>query len=566
MSEFLGKEATIQIVDRRKGGWGHINVDHIIQGDRPRSSQEVTRQIRIDKRYLHLPVTTGAPKRRMSFVVDGQVVRDFEIEYAITRPQFHVFADVSAFKGKTLTVKTRLPKGGLDAITASDALPEADTLYREKDRPQFHFTSRRGWLNDPNGLVYHDGVWHLFYQHNPYGWAWGNMHWGHATSRDLVHWREGPIALYPPKWGDWAFSGSAVVDSGNTSGWGTADKPPLVAAFTSTGRGECIVSSTDGGTTWQEYEGNPVVRHNGRDPRLLWHAASKQWVMAVYDEDGKPPTGSNRDIAFYTSPDLKKWTFQSRIVGYFECPDLFELPIDGDAKDTRWVLYAADGRYQLGRFDGKTFTPEGDKGQVWHGRFYAAQTFSNAPAGRRVQIGWGSGVEFPGMPFNQQMALPVELTLHRDGKTVRMHARPVRELETLRTNVKRWKDVTVRPAENPLGAVSGELFELVAEIDPGKAATVGFRLGDVPLTWHADRGRLECGGVSAPLPLEKGRLRLHVFVDRGSIEVFGNGGRVALSVPSRAGDRPRPVTAFATGADATIVGLEMHRLRSIWTK
>src|SRR5262249_39796906 len=160
------------------------------------------------------------------------------------------------------------------------------------------------------------------------------------------------IALYPKKYDDWAFSGSAVVDRDNTSGFGIAEKPAIVAAFTSTGRGECIVFSNDRGRTWKGYEGNPVVKHGGRDPRLLWHRASKQWVMAVYDEaEGK------RWIAFHTSPDLKKWTYRSRIEGYFECPDLLELPVAGKKGESKWVLYAADGKYALGSFDGKEFNP-----------------------------------------------------------------------------------------------------------------------------------------------------------------------------------------------------------------
>src|SRR5207253_1076061 len=154
-----------------------------------------------------------------------------------------------------------------------------------------------------------------------------NMHWGHAVSQDLVHWQELPIALYPRQHGDWCFSGSAVVDHDNTSGWRTGKQPLLVCAFTSTGRGECIAYSNDLGRTWTEHIGNPVVKHNGRDPKLIWHAPSSQWVMAVYDENGQA-----RDVAFYTSPDLKKWKYQSRVGDFFECPDLFSLAVDGDAK------------------------------------------------------------------------------------------------------------------------------------------------------------------------------------------------------------------------------------------
>ena len=375
VGEFDGKKGVIQIVDDATGGWGHINIDHIVQSDRKRTSEPARREVRVDRDYLNLPVKNGAARRRMRFEVGGKTVREFDIELAEGTPDFWAFADVSPFRGQKLVIETKLPDGSkaLDAITLSDTITGAADLYREKYRPQFHFTSRRGWLNDPNGLVFADGEWHLFYQHNPYGWAWGNMHWGHAVSRDLFRWHELPVALTPHRYDDWCFSGSAVVDRDNTSGWQMGMEPLLVCAYTSTGRGECIAYSNDRGRTWTEYDGNPVVKHAGRDPKLIWHGATKKWVMAVYDE-----TGGSRAVAFHTSPDLKKWKFQSRIEDFYECPDLYPLPVDGDAKNTRWILSAADGRYLIGQFDGTKFVKESGKHQVWHGNFYAAQTFDSA--------------------------------------------------------------------------------------------------------------------------------------------------------------------------------------------
>ncbi|MBP8953815.1 MAG: DUF4980 domain-containing protein, partial [Armatimonadetes bacterium] len=168
-----------------------------------------------ERRYLNLPVRNGAPKQRVSLTIDGTVVREFEIELAEGEPDFWVFLDLAPFQGNTGTLRL-LDKprdsAGLDAVTQDDEIRGAEDLYRERYRPQFHFTSRRGWNNDPNGLVYFDGEYHLFYQHNPYGWGWGNMHWGHAVSPDLVHWREVGIAIYPHNYGDWVFSGSAAID------------------------------------------------------------------------------------------------------------------------------------------------------------------------------------------------------------------------------------------------------------------------------------------------------------------------------------------------------------------
>jgi fructan beta-fructosidase len=563
VKEFEGEQAVIEIVDKHTGGWGHINVDHILHSDTEKQPKgPLTRQLTVSKRYLLVPVKTGAPKRVVSIADGKDVIHQFDVELAEGEPSFWAFVDAAALKGKALTIEARLPgdSKALDRITQGDEI-NGEALYAEKQRPQFHFTSRRGWLNDPNGLVFHDGEWHLFYQHNPYGWDWGNMHWGHAVSKDLVCWKELPIALYPKKYGDWAFSGSAVVDRDNTSGFGTAEKPTLVAAFTSTGRGECIVYSTDRGRTWQEFDGNPVVKHAGRDPRLLWHAASKQWAMAVYDEaEGK------RWIAFHTSPDLKKWTYRSRIEGYFECPDLFELPVAGKKGESKWVLYAADGKYALGSFDGQEFKPDGGKHTLWHGNFYAAQTFSNVPDGRRIQIGWGQGITFPEMPFNQQMTVPCRLTLRASGDGARMVAEPVKELESLRGEKHRVTDVTLKPGENPLNKVKGELLDIVAELHVGDAEAVGLTVRGTPITFDVKKLVLTCKHVSAPLKLDDGVLKLRILVDRGSIEIFAQDGAMAMSVHALAPAENKSVEAFARGGSAKIKTLDVFEMKSAWGK
>jgi fructan beta-fructosidase len=554
VSEFEGKRAVIEIVDHETGGWGHISVDHIVQADRKKAAEPLTRDIRVEKRYLHLPVQNGAPKRRMKFEVDGKTVREFEIELAEDRTDFHTFAEVLAFRGKAVRVSASLPADSkaLDAITASDDPPAPDTVYEEKLRPRFHFTSRRGWLNDPNGLVFDGEDWHLFYQHNPYGREWGNMHWGHAASPDLVRWKEQGIALYPRAFGDWAFSGSAVLDTDNTSGFGTRDGPPLVLAYTSTGRGECIAYSTDRGRTWTEYDRNPVVKHSGRDPKLVWYAPGKHWVMAVYDE----PKGKRR-IAFYTSPDLKAWTFRSAIDDFFECPDLFRLPVLGE-KGARWVLYAADGKYLIGSFDGKAFTRESGKHQLWYGNFYAAQTFDNAPDGRRIQVGWAQGVTFPGMPFNQQMTVPVELSLRKTPDGVRMRAWPITELGKLvedqieRSQVKLSRNavpVVKRMAEGQLRlefkSPMGELRARVCGLD---------------VVYDGTKAELRVGKIVAPLQPIDGKVLLSVYVDRGSVEVFGNVGHVAVSAAYIGPEKETTATVAGDGE----VNVVWWPMKSAW--
>jgi fructan beta-fructosidase len=495
-------------------------------------------------------------------------------------------------------VKALLPAGSkaLDALKLSDDVPDTEKLYREKHRPLFHFTSRVGWLNDPNGLVYANGEWHLFYQHNPFGREWGNMHWGHAVSPDLLHWKEEGIALYPKKYGDWAFSGSAVFDKENTSGFGTKEKPPLVLAYTSTGRGECVAYSLDRGRTWREHLGNPVVKHEGRDPKLVWYEKGKHWVMAVYDEDQK-----KQWIAFYTSPDLKKWTFASRIEGFFECPDLFELPLPnvqlkGGPPDTKWVLYAADGKYLTGDFDGKVFKPDSrEKKQLWHGNFYAAQTFDNAPLPppffgsgippvqwpRRVQIGWARGVTFPGTAFNQQMTIPVTLHLSTASGEPKLVAhpidlQPVREKEPARkinlpgsTFSRNGKAGEQRfPLADKLDA-----FELWAEIDVGTATGVGFDLRGTKLLYDPKKQTLTCKGVTAPVTMTNPinekltkRLRLRVLVDRGSVEVFADGGLVAMSVAAIPDEKNDAAALVWSGGDVTVDQFYVYRIKSSWGK
>lgn len=336
--------------------------------------------------------------------------------------------------------------------------------------------------------------------------------------------------------------------------------PLLVCAFTSTGRGECIAYSNDGGRSWTEYDGNPVVKHAGRDPKLIWHAPSKKWIMAVYDE-----TRGKRDVAFYASADLKKWEYQSRIEGFFECPDLYSLPVDGNAKNVKWVLSAADGHYLIGQFDGTKFVKESGKHQVWYGNFYAAQTYDNAPDGRRIQIGWGNGIAFPGMPFNQQMTVPVELTLRTTEGGVRLFAMPVKELASLHDKKQSWKQLALKPGDDPLNEIKGELFDIRTEVQVGSAEQIIFSVRGVPVIYDPKKGELSCQGKAAPLkPRKDGSVRLQILVDRGSVEVFGNDGRVALSAGVLIAVDNRSLALTVKGGTAKVREMEVNTLRSAW--
>ncbi len=547
-----------------------IQTDHKLPG----VLTNAHREFMVQNRYLNMQVKNGAPKRKVSFLAGGQIEREFEIELANSEPDFWVFLDLAPFKGKQAAVTVdRLPEDShaLSSMEQADHLKGAEDLYHEKLRPQFHFSSERGWNNDPNGLVYYAGEYHLFYQHNPYGWDWGNMHWGHAVSADLVHWKELPIALYPRQFGDWAFSGSAVVDKQNTAGWKSGPEDVLVAAFTSTGRGECVTYSQDRGRTWREFSGNPVVKHNGRDPKLVWYEPTRRWVMCLYDE-----ISSNGYIAFYTSPDLKDWQFQSRIEGFYECPDMFELTVDapatgdlgpaGSRRTKKWVLTAGSSEYRIGEFDGTKFIPETPKLPGHRGRgFYAAQTYSDIPSkdGRRIQIGWGQ-MPAPGMPFNQMMTFPCELTLRAMEEGTRLCFQPIKELSKLHGSKHSFKHQHIKPGENPLSNVQGELFDIRAEFEPGDAAQFGFNVRGTEVTFDAQKQELGCQGIKMPLRLLGGKVRLQILADRTSFEIFGNDGVAYMPMPVISKAEDKTLAVFARGGTATANAIEIFELRSAW--
>jgi sucrose-6-phosphate hydrolase SacC (GH32 family) len=569
VSDLRGQTARLRVVDEATGGWGHVNVDHVVFTDKkpPALLRDASRELVAAKRYLRFPVKNGGTMRRVMVLASGRAVREFDIELADAAPDWWAPLDISAWAGKPLTVRVdRLPSDSkaLTSLAQSDART-AENVYRERLRPGFHFSPAFGWTNDPNGLVYLDGEYHLFFQHNPYGTKWGNMHWGHAVSRDLVHWRERGEALYPDALGP-MFSGSAVVDRGNTSGFGKANRPPLVLAYTAAGTPtvQCLAYSTDDGRSFTKYAKNPVVKQitpGNRDPKILWHAPTKRWVMVLYVEKNKKHT-----IHFLTSPNLKDWQVTDVVDGFFECPDLFELPVEGDAKARHWVLTAADSGYRLGDFDGRTFTPRTPKLPGHRGKgFYAAQTFSDIPAtdGRRVQVGWFQAPA-PGMPFNQAMTVPLVLKLLPTPYGPRLAWSPVRELEALRTKSHHAGPLTLKPGGEPLKNAGGELLDVRAEFTPGDATTTTFTVRGVPIVYDAKKQELSVAGHRAPAPLRDGKQRLAILVDRTGVEVFASDGLTYIPLPVIPKAADRAVTVRATGGAVRFDTLDVHELRSIW--
>ena len=460
---------------------------------------------------------------------------------------------------------------GLALLLAATVYSQTAT-YDEPYRPQFHFTPEINWTNDPNGLVYHEGEWHIFYQYNPFGDLWGHMSWGHAVSPDLLRWKHLSVAI-PEKDGIMAFSGSAVVDHRNTSGFGTNGTAPLIAIYTSrteTDQHQSIAYSNDRGRNWSLYEGNPVIDIDDpafRDPKVLWHEPTQRWIMAVV-------LANRRKVRFYGSPDLKEWTRLSEFgpegahpVRNWECPDLFEMPIEGEPDKTKWVFQVDSGmghpwlgsgcQYFVGEFDGKTFTndnpPETELWLDWGRDFYAAQSYSDVPAsdGRRIVIGWISNWmyarQMPTSPWRGGQSIPRELKLERFEEGLRLTQRPAREIESLRGESFRLTDASIEQANRGMqtAGFEGDVLEIQAEIEVGGAQDVGFRVLEGaeeetlvgftadPAEVYVDRtksGQVDfhetfSGRHSARLEPVDGRVKLRILVDRSVVEVFGGAGR-----------------------------------------
>jgi sucrose-6-phosphate hydrolase SacC (GH32 family) len=463
------------------------------------------------------------------------------------------------------------------AFTASVVLSAEDHYLR----PHYHFTPRQNFMNDPNGLVFLDGEYHLFYQHNPQGDKWGHMSWGHAVSRDLLHWEDLPLALAEGN-GIMIFSGGAVADPRNTSGLcGTSGSACMIAIYTGhteKKQTQNLAVSHDRGRTWRKYDGNPVIdlsRGDHRDPKVFWHAPTKRWIMVTV-------LAGARRVRLLASTDLKNWETLSDFGpegstgGAWECPDLFELPIEGEPRETRWVLDVdlnpggrvggSGAQYFVGRFDGRRFVNENpDDVTLWvdYGKdFYASQSYEGIPSsdGRRLWIGWMSNWIYandePTAPWRGVQSLPRELALRRTPSGVRLVQSPIREVASLRSS----SNPRLLTAQSPLpGAADIEI-----DLTQGNWSQAGVRLSNAageevlvgvkaePLEVFVDRRKSRATPFHEAYPERhagsvrwvNGRVTLRAIFDRTTLEVFGNDGERVISdrvFPTQPLDRIEPL-------------------------
>ena len=414
--------------------------------------------------------------------------------------------------------------------------------YDETYRPQYHFTATKNFLGDVNGLVYYDGEYHLFFQYNPTAnrTAHTNTHWGHAVSTDLVHWQQIGNALNPADHanGSNCFSGSCVIDWNNTSGFQTGSEKVMVAIYTVYNdrkgtQAQYLSYSNNKGRTFTPYSDNPVISptEDRRDPRVFWYEPDSKWIMILFHVD---------KMSFYSSPDLKNWTYMSSAVQRAhplleDCPDLFELPVDGNPQNAKWLLLdGGQAGYTIGEFDGVNFIPETEFYPLDFGNnYYATQTFNDilASDGRTIQMAWmpADGKKFyPGMPFNQQHTFPVELCLRSFPDGIRLCKVPIREIENIHSSTSySWKNRVLKPGEKLLSGISHDLIEIRAQIDPMSATSFGFNLRGSDINYNTTTHQLAVNPIggkttSVSLQPENGKITMHILLDRSSLEVFGN--------------------------------------------
>ena len=529
-------------------------------------------QINTNQRYLLLPVEEVMPDVRVSMIVNNKEVNVADVRLAVNRVDYFVPLDLSAYAGKNILLKFKLGsndpiRGKLSAVCCKEMkLSDTfDTGNREKFRPTYHFSPLYGWMNDPNGMVYKDGEYHLFYQYNPYGSKWGNMSWGHAISQDLVNWKHLPVAIAPDALGT-IFSGSAVVDFDNTAGFGAG---AIIAIYTqnSDRQVQSIAYSTDNGRTFTKYENNPVLTSEARDfrdPKVFWYESTKRWIMVL---------AVGQEMQIFSSPNLKDWTFESRFGegqgahgGVWECPDLFELPVEG-TNDKKWVLLCnlnpggpfggSATQYFVGSFNGKEFvneSPSKTKWMDWGKDHYATVTWSDAPDNRRIAIAWMSNWQYandvPTSQYRSPNSVPRDLGLFTvDGETY-LQSAPSPELLALRDASKK-RSFKVNGTRTIKEMISGNdgAYEIELTIENQHADVIGFRLyndkgEEVDMQYDMKEkkfsmDRRKSGEVSfnenfpmltwTAIESGKDELKLRLFVDKSSVEAFGDGGRFVMT-------------------------------------
>ncbi|AYV85593.1 MAG: hypothetical protein Satyrvirus24_17 [Satyrvirus sp.] len=466
------------------------------------------------KKYLTIPVTDYSEENNMKIYLDNKLIHVCQTCLGNNEPIYWMCINVSDHT--TATIVLKYPDNNLKFIESSD---EFKCFNNDSLRPQLRYSQPFGWINDPNGLVYYQNKYHLFYQYNPFGVRWNNMYWGHAVSDDLLNWTDLPLALHPK-----------VMCSGMCfSGGGNYDDNGIFVVFTDTNLGERIARSPDGGITWKVENNYPIIpKHRGRDPKIIWYQGS--WILIVYVHHGSDC------FAFYRSFDLTNWELTGYVPGFYECPEMVELNVDDNPLNThplntQWVLFGCDALYQIGDFDGKIFIPNDDtKHRLHYGKFRAPQCFSRSS--RVIQIGWVP-ISMKNMPFNQIFSLPLELSLKTTPIGIRMHANPIKELNNLRYASQSIKNYITKDAVvfDTTRSSEGQLFDILVDIKPINDISIHF--GDNVIHYNSALNKLHFNspsGIDDIFCCPNDTLNLRVIVDKPMYEVCINFGLIYVTL------------------------------------
>lgn len=524
------------------------------------------------KKFLLLPVQENAPEGKVNIIVNNefQLEQNINIRLAREKVDYYVPLDLSAYQGKSVSVDvTGMPASSLcwKEIKLSDTF---DSSNRETYRPVYHHTPVYGWMNDPNGMFYKDGVYHLYFQYNPYGSMWGNMTWGHSTSTDLTHWTYEGTAIVPDAWGA-IFSGSCVVDKDNTAGFG---KGAVVAFYTSAKstpwgdiQSQSMAYSLDNGKTFIKYEHNPILtstERDFRDPKVFWYAPGKHWVMML---------AVGQEMQIYSSGNLKEWKKESSFGamqgahgGVWECPDLVEVAVEG-SKEKKWVLICnlnpggpfggSAAQYFVGSFDGKKFvneSPTQTKWLDWGKDNYATVTWSNAPAGRCIALGWMSNWQYannvPTTQYRSANTLARDLTLYRVGGELYLKSKPSPEIKKARAEEKKIPTFEVKSNYEVASLLADNkgAYEIEMTIENKGTSKIDFSLmnekGEKVAMYYdvvrkqfvMDRSASGIVGFSRDFPAvtvapvrNTDQIHLRLFIDRSSVEAFGEDGEYVMT-------------------------------------
>lgn len=516
-------------------------------------------KINIKNNYLIFPVNTLAADKKLIFKKADKTVYELDIKLDNFNPDFYAYIDVSRFIGQTLNITVN-PEMKLDFRTADEM--DIDNLYSEALRPQIHFTAKNGWLNDPNGLICLDGIYHMFYQYNPAENKWGNMHWGHAVSKDLIHWKEQKNALFPDDRGT-MFSGCAILDEKNLLGKNDNDSKAALLYYTTTSPFTQNISySTDGFKTIEKYAGNPIIpcmEHGNRDPKVIFCDELQCYIMALYLID---------DIfCILKSDDLVNWNEIQRLhlQGDNECPDIF--PLTDEHGQRKWVFIGAHGRYLVGRFENCKFVAEQEIMPFHYGdTAYAAQTFSNLPNGRIVRMVWDRW-DLPACGFNGQMGIPTEMSLSKFEDSYYLQATPVKEIESIYKTTACYKNIKIAPENNFCAVLEDTpyIFKINSKLNNCGKAELSIFGRTISLDFQ--KNEIVIGNVSAPVSITGANLDLTIIIDRCSIELFADSGKIYMSCLdiNSVCDRNLPCFIIKTDSETVVEAIEMYSLNSIWS-